>query len=101
LTCWFGAPHTFVLQRENSLRARLIASERRPLSADGYRFKSMSTEPGLGRQADQTGEMRVTAPTFTISLPWSAAMSLQSGGEAVDQSVSGEGLGQEANCSVV
>src|SRR5258708_37138304 len=58
----------------------------------------MSTEPGLCRQADQTGDMRVTAPTFAISLPCSAAMSVQSSGEAVNQSGSGEGLGQEANC---
>src|ERR1700687_1137887 len=38
-------------------------------------------------------------PTFTVSLAGSAAMSLQGGVEAADQGRSGEGLGQEANCS--
>src|SRR5258708_24003653 len=43
--------------------------------------------------------MRDPAPAFTVSLPCSAAMSLQGGVKAVDQRGSGEGLGQEANCS--
>jgi hypothetical protein len=53
--------------------------------------------PGRCRQADQRGATPDAAPKVTISIRRSAAMSPQSGGEAVDQSWSGEGLGQEAN----
>jgi hypothetical protein len=53
--------------------------------------------PGRCRRADQRGATPDTAPQFIISVPCSAAMSLQGGGEAVDQRWSGKGLGQEAN----
>jgi hypothetical protein len=60
----------------------------------------MGGMPRRGRrrhQADQRGATPDTAPKFTVSVPCSAAMYLQSGGEAVDQRGAGEGFGQEAN----
>ena len=43
--------------------------------------------------------MRDAAPALTVSRAGSAAMSIQGSLEAGDQGGSGEGLGQEANCS--
>ena len=45
------------------------------------------------------GGARDAAPTYIVSLACPAAMSLQGSDKAIDQSGSGEGLGQEANGS--
>jgi hypothetical protein len=61
----WGTPYLSFLQRENSLRTRLISSERGPLSADGYRFKSMSNEPAKPIRRATCALLRPRSPSHS------------------------------------